>query len=113
MVAKVSASLTAQPRSPAWSAAGSLFQRARMRSKLDGSPTSMALDSVAKLAWGRHAPVCKYCGTTSLRLVAAQKPATGSPHCAAYTPAVRLPKLPLGTQKRGRPRARSRRPAKT
>ena len=74
------------------------------RSKLLGLPTSIALDRVASEARGTNRPVSRYRGTSSFALVAATKRATGRPQRHAYTPAVRWPKLPLGTQNTG-PRA--------
>ncbi len=59
----------------------------------------MAFEIVGFDARGRKAAVAMYRGKTRLALEAARKPATGSPVWAAMTPAVRFPRLPLGTQK--------------
>ena len=48
-------------------------------------------------ARGLYSPVLRYWGTTSFALVAATKRSTDSPIRFAISPAVRLPKLPLGT----------------
>ena len=70
-----------------------------MRSKLLGWPTSIALAIVRTDARGSKRPVARYAGTTSFALVAATNRATGRPARFAISPAVRLPKLPLGVEK--------------
>jgi len=75
---------------------------ARIRSKLLGAPTSIALATVFTDARGVYVPVRRYSGTTSLTFVAATKRSTGSPMRLAIRPAVRFPKLPLGTETTGR-----------
>ena len=47
---------------------------------------------------GANRPVARYAGTTSLTFVAATNRAIGSPARLAISPAVRLPKFPLGVQ---------------
>ena len=74
--------------------------------QLLGLPTSMALDRVCCETLGRYSPVSKNRGTVSLVLVAATKRRTGRPIRQASSPALRLPKLPLGTEKTGSGRPR-------
>ena len=69
-----------------------------MRSKLLGWPTSIAFASVETDGRGSNRPVSRYVGTTSLALVAATNRAIGRPARFAISPAVRLPKLPLGVE---------------
>src|SRR5437773_10432469 len=71
---------------------------ARMRSKLLGAPTSIALATVLTDTRGLYSPVRRYWGTTSFTLVAATKRFTGNPIRFAISPAARLPKFPLGTE---------------
>ena len=58
----------------------------------------MALEMVLSEGRGREVPLARNSGTASLMLVAATNPLTGSPRRLAMSPAVRLPKLPLGVQ---------------
>src|SRR5262249_37639097 len=74
---------------------------ARIRSKLLGAPTSIALATVFTDARGLYSPVRRYSGTTSLTFVAAANRSTGRPIRLAMRPAVRFPKLPLGTDTTG------------
>jgi hypothetical protein len=57
----------------------------------------MALASVGTASCGVNVPEVRYRGNGSLIVVAATKWPTGTPRRAAITPAVRLPRLPLGT----------------
>ena len=63
-----------------------------------GLPTSMALEIVRIDARGLNWPVARYAGTTSFAFVAATNRSMGAPARFANSPAVRLPKLPLGVQ---------------
>ena len=58
----------------------------------------MALERVATAGCGANFPLRRYSGTTSLALVEAMNLATGKPMRLAKRPAVRFPKLPLGTE---------------
>ena len=71
---------------------------ARIRSKLLGAPTSIALATVRTDARVSYTPDRRYAGTTSLTLVAATNRRTCRPMRLAMRPAVRFPKLPLGTE---------------
>ena len=55
-------------------------------------------DRLHRRARRRSGRCARYSGTTSLTLVAATKRAIGRPARLAISPAVRLPKLPLGVQ---------------
>src|SRR5262245_3176200 len=69
-----------------------------MRSKLLGLPTSIAFASVRTEGRGAKTPVARYAGTTSFTLVAAMNRSIARPDRLAISPAVRLPKFPLGVQ---------------
>lgn len=75
--------------------------KADMRVKFEGVPTSMALEMVTMLGRGLYLPLRRYLGTTSLELVAAMNFSTGRPSCLARRPAVRFPKFPEGMTKTG------------
>ncbi len=69
-----------------------------IREKLLGFPTSMAFEMVSIEGRGRKIPESRNSGTASLILVEAIKRCTGNPIRLAMMPAVRFPKLPLGTE---------------
>ena len=73
--------------------------KAVIRSKLLGTPTSIAFESVRREAFGASARPASTFGKKSLALCAARKRRTGKPLRAARSPPVRLPRLPLGTEK--------------
>jgi hypothetical protein len=58
----------------------------------------MALDNVANASCGANFPLRKYSGTTSFAFVDATNLVTGNPMRFANSPAVKLPKFPLGTE---------------
>src|ERR1700754_917949 len=83
---------------PGAGAPGSCLPKiSRMRTKLLGLPTSMALERVGRASLERYWPVARNRGTGSLALQAAMKWLTGRPALQAMRPAQILPKLPLGT----------------
>src|ERR1700754_1805895 len=83
---------------PGAGAPGSCLPKiSRMRTKLLGLPTSMALDRVGRASLERYWPVARKRGMVSLVLQAAMKWLTGRPALQAMRPAQMLPKLPLGT----------------
>ena len=61
----------------------------------------MALASVATAGAGSYLPEARNRGSGSLTVVAATKRAMGTPRRAASSPAVTLPRLPLGTTTTG------------
>src|SRR6478672_7729281 len=70
------------------------------RSRLLGSPTSMAFATVDTELLGSTRPDARYRGNVSLMVVGAANWLIGAPSFQAITPATRFPTLPDGTDTR-------------